>query len=122
MIQKFRHAIDGLQNLLLQDRNIQIQCLMGTLTVISGFIFQISATEWFVVLGFIALVLSLEVVNSCLEKICDFIHPGYHIEIKYIKDGSAAAVLIASITALIAATIIFLPKIICCVHSIISSI
>lgn len=116
MMQKFIHAVEGLKNLLLQDVNIRIQFLLGTLTVITGWIFHISVTEWFVVLGFVALVICLEVVNSCIEKICDFIYPGYHTEIKYIKDGSAAAVLVASIIAIIAATIIFLPKIIDCVH------
>ncbi len=122
MIQKFIHAIDGLKDLLRQDANIRLQFLLGLLTVIAGCIFQLSDIEWLVVLGFIALVICLEVVNSCMEKVCDFIHPGYHIEIKYIKDGSAAAVLIASTISLLAATIIFLPKIIIYVERYISSI
>lgn len=122
MIQKFIHAVDGLKNLLQQDSNIRLQFLLGTLTVIAGCVLQLSDIEWLIVLVFIALVICLEVVNSCIEKICDFIHPGYHVEIKYIKDGSAAAVLVASTISLSAAAIIFLPKIITYVERYLSSI
>jgi diacylglycerol kinase len=96
--------------------------LLGTICIITGFLLKISNTEWLIVLAFIALVISLEMVNSCIESMCDFIQLDYHIEIKHIKDGSAAAVLVVSIFSLIAALIIFLPKIINYVFPYISSI
>lgn len=111
MTQKFMHAVDGLTFLFIQDKNIQLQFLLGTISIIFGIVFKLSQIEWLIVLGCIALVISFEIINSCIERVCDFIHPNYHIEIKYIKDSSAAAVLMISIFSLIAALIIFLPKI-----------
>jgi diacylglycerol kinase len=122
MISKFIHASEGLIFLFCHDKNFRLQFLLGTICIITGFLLKISNTEWLIVFAFIALVISLEMVNSCIERMCDFIQPDYHIEIKNIKDGSAAAVLVVSIFSLIAALIIFLPKIIHYVLPYLSSI
>lgn len=122
MISKFIHASEGLIFLFCHDKNIRLQFLLGTICIITGFLLKISNTEWLIVLAFIALVISLEMVNSCIERMCDFIQLDYNIEIKHIKDGSAAAVLVVSIFSLIAALIIFLPKIIHYVLPYLSSI
>ncbi len=111
MKQKFKHAWEGLSFLFFQDKNIRLQFLLGGISIVFGLILHLSKTEWIVVFACIALVIAFEIINSCIERVCDFIHPNYHIEIKYIKDGTAAAVLVISIFSLIAALIIFLPKI-----------
>ena len=56
------------------------------------------------------LVLSLELMNTAIEKICDLISKDIHPVIKVVKDISAAAVLIAAIGSLFTGAIIFLPK------------
>ena len=56
------------------------------------------------------LVLSLELMNTAIEKICDLITKDIHPVIKVVKDISAAAVLIAAIGSLFTGAIIFLPK------------
>ena len=53
--------------------------------------------EWIVVLLGIALVISLEYINSSIELLCDHVHAEFHETIKKIKDFGAAAVLIASL-------------------------
>lgn len=122
MISKFTTAFEGLKFLFFQDKSIRLQFLLGTICILTGFLLKISITEWLIVLACIALVISLEMVNSCLERMCDFIQADYHIEIKHIKDSSAAAVLVVSIFSLIAALIIFLPKILTYVLPYLSSI
>jgi diacylglycerol kinase len=77
---------------------------------VSGFIFNISAIEWcIVVLCFIA-VISLEAINSAIEYIVDLISPEHHPLAGKAKDIAAAAVLIAAVGSVLIATIIFLPK------------
>ena len=122
MISKFTTAFEGLKFLFFQDKSIRLQFLLGTICILTGFLLKISITEWLIVLACIALVISLEMVNSCLERMCDFIQADYHIESKHIKDSSAAAVLVVSIFSLIAALIIFLPKILTYVLPYLSSI
>ncbi|HYE28841.1 MAG TPA: diacylglycerol kinase [Allosphingosinicella sp.] len=48
----------------------------------------------------VALVLTLELVNSALEYLLDRLHPAWHREIGAAKDAAAAAVLLASLAAL----------------------
>ena len=67
--------------------------------------------EWIGVIFSIGLVFSLEIINSSIENIADFISPEKHKMIKKIKDLSASGVLISAITALIIGLIIFIPKI-----------
>jgi len=51
-----------------------------------------------------------EIFNTAIEKIMDFIAPGYHPEVKRIKDLAAAAVLVAAFIALVTGALIFIPK------------
>ena len=80
--------------------------------IILGWVFQIDAMEWMVILLCITAVLTLEMINTAIEKLCDVVHPGYHPQIKVIKDIAAGAVLLAAVGSVIAGAIIFLPKII----------
>lgn len=49
----------------------------------------------------VALVLAFELANSALEYLIDHLHPQIAPEIKRAKDVAAAAVLVASIAALL---------------------
>ena len=59
----------------------------------------------------IGVVFALEIINTSIEQIANFISPQEHDAIKKIKDLAAAAVLVGAITAFIIGCIIFLPKI-----------
>jgi diacylglycerol kinase len=72
---------------------------------------KITFTEWFIILLCIALVVSFEILNSALERLCDFVEDDFHPIIKTIKDMSAAAVLWTSLASAIIGLLIFLPKI-----------
>jgi diacylglycerol kinase len=58
----------------------------------------------------VGLVWMAEIFNTAIEKTMDHLSPERHPQVKYIKDLSAAAVLVSSIVAIIAGAMIFLPK------------
>jgi Diacylglycerol kinase len=64
------------------------------------------------VLFCIGLVISLEMINSAIERYCDLVTTDFHPGIKVIKDVAAGAVLVASITSLIIGLIIFIPALV----------
>lgn len=111
VIQSFKFAFEGLRDALLHERNFRIQVVVFIFVIIAGFLFRINQTEWILILLCAAVVLSIEIINSAIEKLCDFVSPEIHPMIKKIKDFSAAAVLIGAIISLIVGIIIFLPKI-----------
>lgn len=94
-----------------QEASVQIQSLIALATVLAGWYFEISALEWIVQLLTISLVMSIEGLNTAVEKIADFMHPDYHHKIGVIKDISAGAVFISAIMAIVIGCIIYLPKI-----------
>ena len=81
------------------------------IAVIIAFWLKISAIEWVAIVFAIGFVITLEIINSAIENMADFLSPEKHEMIKKIKDLAAAGVLVSSITSLIIGLIVFLPKI-----------
>ena len=105
-------AIQGLKQFFTSERNGRIQAVIAAAVFLAGLLFSISMMEWLIIILFIALVLSLEMFNSALEKLCDKVNPEIDPQIKLIKDMAAGAVLWTSLLAVVAGTCIFIPKII----------
>ena len=102
----------GVKQFFSRERNARIQSVMGILAIILGFTVSISSYQWMFVLFCIGMVISLEMINSAIERYCDLVTIDYHPSIKIIKDVAAGAVLVASITSLIIGLIIFIPAIV----------
>lgn len=111
-IKSFLFAFNGLKILMTEEHNARIHLVAAICAVIASIVFEISAFEWIAVMVAIGLVFALELMNSAIERIADFVAPEKNEKIKKIKDLSAAGVLISAITALIVGLIVFLPKII----------
>ncbi len=104
------YALNGLRILFSEEHNSRIHIAIVIVVVTAGFLLKISNTEWLVICILIALVFSLEIMNSAIENICDYISPQWNEVIKKIKDLAAAAVFVSSVISVICGAIIFLPK------------
>ena len=111
-LNSFRYAFAGIKNLLLYEHNARIHLLAAILAVILGAALQIAPWQWAVLAMAIFGVFIAEIFNSAIERLSDVVSPGQHEEIRKVKDYCAAAVLLASILAVIAGFIIFLPELI----------
>lgn len=107
----FIYAFNGLVVFFRHERNGRIQLVIAILAIFLSWWLKISAAEWIVILACIATVLSFEMVNSSIEKLCNLVHPKYHPAVKTIKDMAAGAVLFVAIASAIIGSIIFFPKI-----------
>ena len=105
-----QHALNGLRQIVYGERNFTIQIIAAFLAIALSILLQTSDTELMIVVICIALVISLEIVNSAVEKLCDFVQPDHDEKIKVIKDLAAAAVLVSTLAALFVGLIIFIPK------------
>ncbi len=104
------YAFKGAVKLITTEHSIMVQFSLGILLTIAGFYFNITSTEWLFQTMAIGLVMSIEGLNTAVEKIADFIHPNYHERIGFIKDIAAGAVFFAAITAIIIGLIIYMPR------------
>lgn len=108
----FKHAARGILTLFKDSSNALIQLVTGVIVIIMGFILKVSSLEWVAIIVVIGLVLSMEAINTALERLSDYAcNNEVHPLIKKVKDISAAAVLIVALVALAVGLIIFLPKI-----------
>ncbi|MBU2060687.1 MAG: diacylglycerol kinase family protein [Flavobacterium sp.] len=111
-LKSVNYALKGAIKLITTEHSVMVQFSLGIIMVIAGIFFQITATEWLFQTLAIGLVMSVEGLNTAIEKIADFIHPDYHERIGFIKDIAAGAVFFAAITAIIIGLIIYMPKIV----------
>ena len=105
-------ALRGVKQFFSRERNGKIQIAFGAAAIILGITVSISSFQWLIVLLCIGLVISLEMINSAIERYCDLVTTDFHPGIKIIKDVAAGAVLVASITSLIIGLIIFIPALV----------
>ena len=105
MKNKFKVAFIGILTGL-RHRSIITQFILGALAVLVGVALKLSAMEWVAVVICIAVVIMAEMLNTCIELLCDMFTREYNEMIKAIKDIAAGAVLVASIGALVTAVII----------------
>lgn len=110
-LQSFRYAGEGLKQFFSNEHNAWIHFAATIAVIIVSITLQVSATEVILLVLTTGSVWAMELINTVIEKIMDLISVEKREEIKWIKDLSAAAVLVTAIAALIIGCIVFIPKI-----------
>jgi len=111
-LRSFKYAFTGICEIVRGQHNFRIHLLAVILVVPCGFLLQVSVLEWTILILCIGLVLSMETINSVIEKTIDLVSPGENKMAGKIKDMAAAAVLIVALCSALIGFIIFIPKII----------
>ena len=111
-LKSINFAVKGAIKLATTEHSVMAQLSLSVVLVFAGFYFNISREEWMFQFLAMGLVLSIEGLNTAVEKIADFIHPEFHNRIGFIKDIAAGAVFFAAMAALTVAGFIYIPKII----------
>ena len=106
----FRFAWDGIYKFFTQEHNAWIHLAATIMAFISAWAFRVSRNELILLVIVVGFVWVAEIFNTAIEKLMDFIQPGYHPEIKLIKDLAAAGVLLAAFIAAVTGAFIFIPK------------
>lgn len=110
-LRSFRYAFEGLNTFFATQHNAIIHLLITIMVFIAAVFFNVSKGETLAIILVVTLVWTAELFNTAIEKLADTVSKEFHPGIKFIKDVSAAAVLIAAAGAFITGLVIFLPKI-----------
>ncbi len=103
----FLNAFRGILLMLKTERNFQIEVVAFLINLILIFYFKLSTADTVFVLLASAGVLSAEIFNTGIERICDIIQPDFDKRIGFIKDISAGAVLLMTIASVITGIIVY---------------
>ncbi|HSU27494.1 MAG TPA: diacylglycerol kinase family protein [Chitinophagaceae bacterium] len=109
-IKSFKYAWEGVSKFFLEEHNTILHLLATITMVVLGVFAGVSRVEWLALVIVTGFVWVAEIFNTAIEKMMDHVSTERRPEIKYIKDLSAAGVLIASLVALITGCIVFIPK------------
>ena len=107
VIRSFGYAMAGIGRLIRQQRNAQIHVALTLLILTISLLWGLSRIEWLILILTIALVLSMEALNTAVEAVVDLVSPQFHPLAKLAKDVAAGGVLIAAVGAVIVALLLY---------------
>jgi len=108
-IASLSNALRGLKITLREERSFRIETVAAFLVLAATAYFKLTLVEVAIIVGIIVLVMSLEVLNSSVERILNA-SPGIsNHNIGTIKDMAAGAVLIGIFGSVVIGILIFLP-------------
>lgn len=105
----FRFAFKGLMTVIKEEQSFRIQLFSAFVVLILSLAFRISKWEAVALILVASSVLVLELINSTLERVVDYMKPRLHHYVEAVKDIMAAAVLVAAAAAAAVGIIIFWP-------------
>lgn len=108
-LKAFGFAFNGIALLFKESVHAKIHALAVLVVATAALYFKLPSEDWIPLLLCFALVLGLEAINSAIEYSLDLLHPEQHPLVKKAKDIAAGAVLIAAISSIFVAIIVFLP-------------
>jgi diacylglycerol kinase len=110
-LKSFRYAFAGLAAFFEAEHNAILHLLITIFVFLAAGFFKVSKGEWIAIILVIGFVWAAELFNTAIERLSEMVSQDFHPGIKFIKDVSAAAVLVAAVAAFLTGAIIFLPKI-----------
>jgi len=109
--ESFGFAFQGIKSAFQSEPNFRIHIFLATLAIILGILLNLSSLEWLILALTISFVMTLELLNTVLERLVDLVSPEIRREAKIAKDLSAAMVLLNAILAVAVGGFLFIPKI-----------
>ncbi|MCX6737533.1 MAG: diacylglycerol kinase family protein [Candidatus Parcubacteria bacterium] len=102
----FKHAFRGIA-IALKERSFKIMLVIAALVIAAGVLVGLTPTHWALILMLIGVVLGLEMFNTFIERVADFLEPSYSLKVRALKDIAAGVVLIFCILSAVSGVIIF---------------
>lgn len=93
--------------MLQSERNFQIEVFALLVNLFLIVYLRVSTVDAAIILVVCFAVLSLEILNTCVEKICDIIQPEYDERIKIIKDMAAGSVFLMAMASVVVGVLIY---------------
>lgn len=103
----FLNAFRGVFLIIKTERNFQIECIALLINLFLVFYFQLSSIDAALILIVSFGVLSAEIFNTAIERICDVIQPEFDKRIGFIKDVSAGAVILMAVISVIIGILVY---------------
>ena len=107
-IKSFTCAFKGIWYCITHEGHFRFHLAAAAYVIFFGIRFyELSVSQWGVLFTLIALVLSTEIINTSIERLCDKVKKSYDDLIRIAKDVAAGAVLVSSAAAIAVGIVFF---------------
>ncbi len=112
LFDSFNNALFGVIRALKTEKNLRIDFIAATVVLASALFFNFSQNELLILIFTISLVISLELINTAIESVVDLVcGKTRHALARKAKDTAAAAVFVASLSAVLVGYVLFYTRI-----------
>jgi len=109
IFRRIKRAFCGLFSIMFLDSSVRLMLLIGVFVISFSIWIGVSRIEKIVVTVIVFSVITIEGINTIIERVIDLVEPRYKEMIKEIKDSLAGFVLFSSMGAAIIGAMIFWP-------------
>jgi len=103
----FKSAFKGVWYTIKSESHMRFHMVAGFYVLLFSLFYSFSVTQTALLVFLIASVMIAEIVNTCLEELCNLVADRYEPIVKIVKDMAAGAVLVLSIASAIIAIMFF---------------
>lgn len=107
-----KNSLNGIKSYAIDGKSIILYIIGFIIEIILGFTYHVNGLEWILIICILGIILSVELINTAIEAVCDAVTKEFNPLIKISKDCASAATFVIFIVAVILNIIIFYPKII----------
>ena len=109
-IKSFKYARAGAEHALRTQRNLWIHFFIGLAVLALAVWLKVSLVELAILVVTIFGVIATEMLNTSVEELVNILSPEHRVAAALAKNVAAAAVLLASVGAIVVGLLIFLPR------------
>lgn len=99
LLNSFKNSLNGITLAFKSDLSVRIEFVVIVCLIITLIFLDVSWIRKTSMATSLLLVLSIELINTAIEKLADRFVPEYDIQIKFVKDVASAAVFLAILAA-----------------------
>ncbi len=107
IFRSFGYAAKGILRTIREERNFRIHLVAVFLVSWFSVLYEVTVGQAVILVILFALVLSLELLNTAVEKTVDLASPDKHPLAEKAKDAAAGAVLVGAIASVVVAVLMF---------------
>ena len=111
VMQTFTNSLNGIRCYARDGKSIILYLVGVILEVLFAILFNVSGLEWILIIVMLGIILSVELLNTAIEAVCDAVTKEFNPLIKIAKDCGSGATFVVSTVTVILNLIIFIPKI-----------
>lgn len=100
-IAAFRNSCAGLSFAVRTERAVRQEIIALVIATPAALVIGGNLWTRVALIGSVLLLLAVELLNTCVEKLCDHVTPDLHPQIKVVKDMGSAAVLAALVLVML---------------------